>query len=529
MTLPRLVPPPPDVPEIRIGPDLERMSNEAVAAISRDGRVYQRAGALCWVVSIPEGPYPGAVRRPGGSPVIRSLLPPSVRERLSACARWLKYDGRSKDHRPCLPPDSVVSSVMSRGEWGGVRSLASVATSPCLRPDGTVLQAPGYDPQSHTLYWPRGTYIQVSDAPTQEDARGALDAISSIVSDFPFALPQHRSAWIAGALTLFARPAIAGPCPLFAVDATTRGTGKSRLVDAAVRLATGLNAARTSLPEDDDEMRKRITSIVLEGDAAVCIDNVTRPIAMPSLDAVLTGVEWQDRLLGSNTSVKAPARAIWWATGNNLVLGGDLSRRTLHVRLESPLENPEERVGFEHPDLLRWIDSQRPRLVASALTILRAYTLAGRPDQGTRVWGSYEDWSALIPPAIVWAGGADPMGARATHSDVADQEQDNLMVIMDGIRRAFGANAMSAKDMVAELYVHRAKDTGLDDLRSGVEEVTRCQSGKIPEHPRLAYYLRRIRGRVVNGRRLERADTQNHLARWAVRDVAPGTSQTSLE
>ena len=46
------------------------------------------------------------------------------------------------------------------------------------------------------------------------------------------------------------------------------------------------------------------------------------------LEAVLTAEYWNDRLLGSNqTTGNLPLDLTFFATGNNLVLGGDMTRR----------------------------------------------------------------------------------------------------------------------------------------------------------------------------------------------------------
>lgn len=511
--------PPLDTPEIQIGTDLERMTDEAVKALAKDPRTYQRGGMLVGVVTIPDVPTAPRkdIRRAIGAPVIRPVAAPTIRERLSASAKWLKYDGRNKKYNPCLPPEAVVSAVAARGEWGGVRTLVSVATSPSLKPDGTVLQAPGYDADTATLYWPRESYAEVPDRPSLDDARGAIDAIREVVCDFPFARPEHESAWIAGLLTMLSRPAIAGPCPMFAVDATTRGTGKSRLVDAAVRIANGSDAARTSMPDDDDEMRKRITALMLEGDPAVCLDNIARVIALPSLDNVLTATIWKDRMLGVTGNISAPARAVWWATGNNLSLGGDLSRRTLHIRMESALENPEERTEFKHAQLLTWINAERKRLVASALTILRAFVVAGRPKQGTPVWGSFEDWSALIPPAIVWCGMADPMLARGSRAADAEPERDAIRAFLHGFRgylEAQGRNSISARELLGHIY----SDDASPDLREAADTMIHVAAGKQPTTVQLTGALRRNRGRVIDHMRIATAETDGHtrLTRWTV-------------
>ncbi len=285
-------------PEIRVGVDIARMTDAAIGALAHDGATYQRAGKIVAVVTVPDGPMRlvRGVKRMAGTQTIIPLISGSLRERCSSAAHWVKFDGRREAYTETVPPENVISAILARGEWGGIRPLVSVATCPQLRPDGSILQRHGYDEETGILYWPSDVFPDVAENPGLDDARGALEAIREVVCDFPFARPEHESAWIAGLLTMLARPAIDGPVPMFAVDATTRGTGKSRLVDAASTIALGHHCARTSMPEDDDEMRKRITSLVLDGDPSVCLDNIVAPLAMPSLDAVLTSMTWKDRL-----------------------------------------------------------------------------------------------------------------------------------------------------------------------------------------------------------------------------------------
>ena len=82
------------------------------------------------------------------------------------------------------------------------------------------------------------------------------------------------------------------------------------------------------------------------------------------------------------------------------------------MRLESPEENPEERTGSRHPDLLAWVRQERPRLTVAAMTILRGYCVAGRPDMGLTPWRSFEGWSDLVRQSIVWCGLPDPGETR---------------------------------------------------------------------------------------------------------------------
>src|SRR5262249_37745142 len=152
----------------------------------------------------------------------------------------------------------------------------------------------------------------------------------------------------------------------------------------------------------------------ISGDPMVLIDNVVGELGSASLDAALTSTTWSGRVLGKSemTIADTPLLAIWWATGNNVLLVADTARRVMHIRLNSNEERPEERSGFHHASLLEWVRQERPRLVRAALTVLRAYAVAGRPDMGLRPWGSFDGWSRLIRDALVWAGEPDPGQTR---------------------------------------------------------------------------------------------------------------------
>src|SRR5262249_40103574 len=92
---------------------------------------------------------------------------------------------------------------------------------------------------------------------------------SEVVGDFPFAGDCHRAAWLAALLTPLARFAFAGPSPLFLVDSNVRGAGKGRLLDCISRIVTGERFTIATYTGAEDELRKRITSLVLAGDRLV--------------------------------------------------------------------------------------------------------------------------------------------------------------------------------------------------------------------------------------------------------------------
>lgn len=516
----RLVPRCDERPEIQLSLDLSDIADRAAELLAGDGEIYQRGGMLVHVVT-PTASSPGA----RAVPLIRELPLPVLRVRLAQVARWLK-EGKDRAWKRVDPPDKIVQAVFQRGQWEYVRPLVGVISAPTMRLDGSVLQTPGYDEASGLLLWPSASFFEVPDEPTIDDARAAAEQILDVVCDFPFRRPADRSAWLAGLLTLLARYTIDGPCPLFLIDANTRGSGKSRLVDAASICAHGIKAARSSISSHEEEMRKQITSLLAEGSPSALFDNVRSGAKLggPAFDALLTSDVWKDRVLGRTLTLTLPALTVWWATGNNVQLVGDLSRRTLHIRLESPLEDPENRSDFKHgagDALLRYIDERRRFLVTQGLTILRAHCVAGRPDMGAR-WGSYESWSKIVVGAIRWLGLPDPLEVRATEDIEADEER----LCIGALVAAFEAigRPVTVREIVTELYPRTQYDgepyhdpsPTYDPARSAVEAITAAKG--TPSVVQVGHLLKRFRGRIVGGRSIE-SETDPHLKvqRWLVK------------
>jgi hypothetical protein len=275
-------------------------------------------------------------------------------------------------------------------------------------------------------------------------------------------------------------------------------------------------------PVTDEELEKVLGAYALRGATLINFDNVTRAFGGGPIDRCLTaGDAVELRVLGRSEIPSLRWRAVILATGNNVELHGDTARRVLISRLESPLENPEERTGFRHPDLLGWVRTERRRLVCAALTILRAYVVAGRPDVGVRPWGSFEAWSALVPAALVWAGSADPTKARPSIDLGREPEKQALTTLLDRLPRLDPGQGLTAKDIIAVLYSSdprrgHAPPDGHDDLREAVETLTKTPAGKVPSSSDLGYAFRKLRSRIVSGKKLTGEPDAKGITRWQV-------------
>jgi len=498
------------LPTIEIDVDEARVATEAIAALAKRGNIYQRSGTLAHIVT--DSPPPACIKRPDGGLRIAPLPQPRLRELLTLAAILVRDAGEA-GLLPCHPQEWLVRAIDARGEWPDIPPLEAIVETPVLLADGTILQTAGYDLRSGLYLSPAGDFPPVQEQPTRIQVEQARDLLLEVVTDFPFQAPCHQAAWLAAMLTPAARHAFEGPCPLFAVDANVRGSGKTMLCDAIGIVYTGRLLPRTGAPKDDEEARKKITSIALAAEPHVLIDNITGTLGCSSLDAALTATSWSDRILGKSQMTGAiPLSTIWFATGNNLVFTGDTPRRTLPIRLQSHLEKPEERKGFRHPDLLTWVREERTRLAVAALTILRGYLTAGRPDMKLKAWGSFEEWSRLVRHAVVWCGLKDPGATRLDLTEDSDGQLQLLRLLMTGWAQA----DPQRKGMTAGDAVNRSTESHCGALREAFAQIT--SPGEPPNLRSIGMQLHHFKQRVCGGRRFIRENGRTG-AIWKIEQI----------
>lgn len=507
-------------PIIYIRPDEHEVVSESIAALAPDPRLFQRGGELVQVLT--DAGQLAGVTRPTAQPRIAPVQQARLRELMAERARWLKRPPRG-DWQHAHPPDWAVREVIDRGEWPRIRPLEAVVETPVLRPDGTVLSAPGYDASTGILLVPNCKLAPIPEHPTRGQIDKAIAALSEVVCDFPFSTSAHAACWMAGLLTPLCRFAFGGPAPLFLVDANVRGAGKSKLCDVISVLLTGREMDRQSFTDDEDEMRKAVLTIASEGERFVLLDNINRPLGGGVLDGALTGQSAKGRRLGKNESMRGTLIATWYGTGNNVQFIGDTARRVLPIRLDSAHERPEERANFRHPKLLEWARGERAGLVAAALTILRGYYAAGAPEMGLKPWGSFEEWSGVVRSAMVWAGCDDPAETRRALMDSADSDASGLAALLSGWEDMDPSRTgVTASELLQRLKndryeaQERNQEERLVRLREALLELCPGRNGDLPDARRLGYQLRHFRGRVVGGRKLDQTLDRNGIATWSV-------------
>jgi hypothetical protein len=522
----------PDLDEIVIRKGhLPELVDAAQSALARDGEVYQRGGELVVVQRDPEPTLGGGL----GAAHVRAVDKHALRARLAGLAQWVKPK-KSKDEwtfHPADVPVDVVDALRGRREWPDLQPLIGVVETPTMRPDGSVLDVTGYDEPTGLVFSAARGFIwpPVVDAPTLDDARWACASLREIVCDFPFAKPAHESVALAAILTTIGRPAVDGATPLFLFDATTPGTGKSLLAHVVATLATG-HSAGVMIPTEQHEQEKRTTALLLAGERVILIDNVDRPLGGAAVDAAITADIWHGRRLGLSEMVRVLHRSTWIATGNNIAMKGDLARRCLRVYLVPGIERPEERGGFRHPDLLAWVRRERGRLVSAALTLLRAYVVAGMPAAAAprQPFGGFGAWSRLVRGALMWVGLPDPNETRSEIREVSDGTHEARGTLLGAWFEVFGPARKTVRAVLSVVEAQSFGGTGgaqspaIEQLREGLIELAGDKRGEI--NPRqVGWALRRMVGRVVDGLVLERISEKRAGAAWRVQATELGRDQ----
>lgn len=550
--------PGPGGPTIEISAALHENVDASIGALGRDPDLYSRDGTLVhWVAvgnTVGQAPK-GTPVFATGTPVIRAISASTLRERLTKFARFEKFDRRSGEMLATLPTQHVVDAVMDRGEWSGIRELVGIVETPIVRPDGTIVETPGYDAETGYIYRPTAQFPPVPLAPTEADARAALNELCEVFVDFPY---SHASGWlvpVAHLLSLMTRPMIRGAVPAFVYDASTQSSGKTKQTDAVSIIATGRGASRMTWPSSEDELEKVLGGYAMKGAANIVFDNVSknRPFCGSPLDKVLTAEDRVElRILGRTEVPELRWRAVTAATGNNVTIKGDTISRVLAARLEPKEERPEDRPAsaFRHPELLPWVTAERCRLVRAVLTMVRAWVVADRPKLVSGAW-RFDAWTPIVPQIIAFAGRGDydVLDARLdpTEAESADPEVALLDPLLDALERLDPKGATAAQILTAAYATPETTDLAEAQrngsvfnpqhaaLRDALAAAFPTRIKATPNAPtieaeRLGVVLRGLKGRVrehthgeacekpcsLKGRRLLKAN-KGSPARWAVK------------
>ena len=498
-------------PTIRVmAGEIHRVVDAAERELAHSRRHYQRGGLIVTVVTDP------GTRETR----VQDISAPALVRALSGAATWERFDLRSEDWVRIDPPARHAAVLFDSTSYNHLPVLSGLARQPYLRPDGSLMTLAGYDSSSGMFGIFDVREFSAPDNPSRADAMGALALLKDLLTEFSFPCESDQAAALSAILTAAVRPSL-DHAQMFHVRAHMVGSGKSYLCKLITAFATPQRGTPTSFPADDEECRKLLLAELLRAPAVIEFDNLTSDlVAHKSLCTVLTSEHMSGRILGVSKTATVSTRALFLSSGNNVGPVQDMTRRCITIHLDPGCEVPAAR-SFKQPDLVREVLRKRGRYVSAALTIVRAWVVAGRPKTDCKALAGYSDWSDLCRQPLLWLGLADATESMF-EAMAEDPDRETLDRLLTAWQSAFGRTAAMVRDAI------RISACGDEhaELREVLHDIADVR-GEINRR-RLGWWIKRNAGRIVDGRRFQRASGNRSAEAWQVELVSPVSSVPDL-
>jgi hypothetical protein len=364
------------------------------------------------------------------------------------------------------PVANALAAVLARRTWPTIPPLLGIVGTPVLRPDGSLLQTPGYDPKTGLYLASKIGLDPVPPRPTAQQVAEARSFIwDRLLLDFPWVSPADKANQLGLMVTPILRPYTRALSPFGIVSATMPGSGKT-ILTACIGMLQGQRVL--SWTHSDEELRKSITSVLADQAGAIVFDNLHEGavIDSPILARLITERVWADRLLGRNTTASIPNDRLWLATGNNLNVGGDMASRSVLVQLDPDTPHPEARTGFAIEHLDQWIlDPARQRQVLWALLVLIVdWTVNGAEKADVRAMRQFTAWAQAVGGLLAHHGIPDFL-ANAAVVHAVDEAAAEWMPFLTRWHELLGQDWLTAAEVRKRADDHFGWPGGADPWR----------------------------------------------------------------
>lgn len=461
---------------------------------------------------------------------------PRIEEEQEAPPQMLfkKYNGNSlrariedaavfvdQRHQPIPVPGALPHELLNAMD-PKVLPVAGILEHPVVTPSGRVICQHGYDPETRLYFACDPSLWEPEQKLERSDAQAALKWLrEKYLAEFPFTTPLDADGAIALALTYMERQMMA-EAPAGAISAAVRAAGKTALAELIHAGFTGRGVPATPLPEAEEEIEKRLLSILRQGLGYVIFDNVRegRAVESESLASCITGTGgFMGRVLGESEMAASGGRLFWVATGVNILTSGDFNSRVLVCRLEP---NPERPGGRRYSrELLAWARENRTQICKAFVTLSAAYLQSG--EQVKVEPSRFAAWDRLVREPILWAGGEDVRALLVRNED-DDPIEKAKRKLLKGLAEKYDGR-FYAKDLVSHITPMLAAPVlGLmaDDLIS--EAYSELKPKTRPTAHSIGHLLRSLHGRWIDEMRLQGETDRKETMQWWVerRPEAPG-------
>ncbi len=392
-----------------------------------------------------------------GRAVIVPATAEIVQDAAAKAANWIHTSER-EGIRNTAPPKSLCSIyAQTPHNWREIYPIDTVVTAPFFAPDGTLCATPGYHASAGTwLDWPENLTLPDS-TPTPARVAAARELVlDTLLGEVAFADNASRAHAVALMLLPLVRRMIPDCGPIHLWDAPVQSSGKSYGAEVCIE------PYATPEPMDDiadeAEWAKSIFTKLLEGRSHLFFDNIKGRLSSASLSSYVTSKAKSSRILGGNrTATVSTLGAIWIATSNNARLDRDAQSRSLLIRLDTGLEQPEDRQYRSDPKA--FIHANRAAVIAALVTLVRHWQESGCPAyEGNK--SRFKAWSRIIGGILAAADIPGFLENTDEARDTLSPETDAWREFVGAWFEAHGDSGITAKDLLPLAL----KCDGLTDL-----------------------------------------------------------------
>ncbi|PKH82858.1 hypothetical protein CXF60_01640 [Psychrobacter sp. 4Bb] len=435
---------------------------------------------------------------------------PLLEHELGAIAQYWQWQktGKIMHERLIDPPAKVIKQILAMHKHRGLKSLNAVINAPTITHDDHIVSKQGYDAASQLYLDCSDHGVSVPALINEQDAIAAYHELMKPFDTFDFADDVSRSVALSAILTAITRPTQA-TAPAFAFDAPKQGSGKTYFCECLGLLATGTAPAMTpSIEKNEDEIRKTLLSMAMEGRRFIIWDNVMGHFNSATIASFLTSERVSGRILGQTQNIEVAHRAMFLLTGNNITLVGDMPRRVLTCRFDTGIENPTKaKRNLSAIDGLKpaaYIKRNRYKLATAAITLIRGYLQSETYSKYRLAEDSlsgFESWDTVARQPVLWlstqvAGLTDPK--RSIDDNMAkDPEHETLSQLLACIYKWRSNIIFNAR----ELHDQAIRNAQIDN---DLQEILLDLNGGKPLSSRSVGMMLRFRhGRIADGLKLE--------------------------
>jgi hypothetical protein len=233
-----------------------------------------------------------------------------------------------------------------------------------------------------------------------------------------------------------------------------------------------------------------------------------------STEASLSSVStWWRSEASVSTEASLSSVSTWWRSEASVSTEASLSSVSTWWRSEA---SPASRSSFS----TGWRIENRGEIVRDALTILRAHALAGWPNGGWPLQGSFEEWDRVVRGAVWFATNRDCL---ATQVRAAEESPDRLnrINLLEAWRELPGGKLGEGGVTAAEALTFAEKEPEkYATLRNALLQNRR--DGKLPTSGSLGMTLGGMKNSLIGGLKLKRVGDIKRAALWSVELVDAG-------